>query len=171
MTPTTRRAELLEQIERERRIWEQLLAEAEEARMTEPGVMGDWSFKDVVAHLSGWRVLTLARLEAAQHGREPEPPPGPAHLDEDDEGDLDQINDWIYRASQDRPLQDVLAEYSRSFERMRAAVAGLSDQALSEPGHYPWLDGYPLEAVLHGTFGHFHDDHEPGLREWLRREA
>ncbi len=169
MTPTTRRAELLEQIERERRIWERLLAEADEARMTEPGVMGDWSFKDVVAHLSGWRVLTLARLEAAAEGREPEPPPWPAGLNE--HVDQDRINDWIYRASLDRSLQDVLAAYSQSFERMRAAVAGLSDQALTDRGHYPWLGGYPLEAVLHGTFGHFHDDHEPELREWLRREA
>lgn len=171
MTATTGRAAWLERIEQERRIWEELLAEVGAERMAEPGATGDWSFKDVVAHLNGWRVLTLARLEAAAEGREPEPPPWPAHLDEDDEGDLDQINDWIYRASQGRSLQEVLAEYSQSFERMAAAVGALSDQELTEPGRYPWLGGHPLEAVLDGTFGHLHEEHEPGLREWLRRGA
>jgi hypothetical protein len=171
MTATTSKAAWLERIEQERQIWERLLAEVGEARITEPGAAGDWSFKDVVAHLNGWRVLTLARLEAARDGREPERPPWPAHLDADDEGDVDEINGWIYRASQDRSLQDVLAEYSQSFNRMAAAVGGLSDQELTEPGRYPWLGGHPLEAVLDGTFGHFHEEHEPGLRAWLRREA
>jgi hypothetical protein len=171
MTATTSKAAWLERIETERGLWERLLAEVGEGRMSEPGAMGDWTFKDVVAHLNGWRVLTLARLEAAQHGRDPEPPPWPAHLDEDDEGDLDQINNWIYRAGQDRPLQEVLAEYSQSFERMRAAVAAIGEGDLMDPGRYAWLSGHPLAAVLDGTFGHFHEEHEPGLREWLRREA
>jgi hypothetical protein len=169
MSATTRKAALLEQIEQERQIWEQLLAEVGEGRMLEPGVTADWTFKDVVAHLNGWRVLTLARLEAARHGRAPEPPPWPAHLDEDVEADVDQINDWIYRASQDRPLQDVLAEYSQSFERMRAAVAAIPERDLMDPGRYPWLGGYPLAAVLEGTFGHLHEEHEPALKAWLGR--
>jgi hypothetical protein len=171
MTATTSKAAWLERIEQERQIWERLLAEVGEGRMLEPGVMGAWTFKDVVAHLNGWRVLTLARLEAAQHRREPEPPPWPAHLDEDVESDVDEINNWIYRASQGRSLQDVLAEYSQSFERMRAAVAAIAEGDLMDPSRYPWMGGYPMAAVLDGTFGHFHEEHEPKLREWLRREA
>jgi hypothetical protein len=171
MSDSGRRATWLERIGRERQMWERLLAEVGDDRMLEPGAAGAWSFKDVVAHLNGWRVLTLARLEAARDGRDPEPPPWPAHLDEDVESDLDEINDWIYRAGQDRSLQDLLAEYSQSFDRMAAAVSAVSDQDLTNPARYPWLGGHPLEAVLDGTFGHFHEEHEPGLRAWLRREA
>jgi hypothetical protein len=167
MTATTSKAAWLERIEQERQLWERLLAEVGEGRMLEPGVTGDWTFKDVVAHLNGWRALTLARLEAAQHGRAPEPPPWPAHLDEDVESDVDEINDWIYQASQDRSLQDVLAEYSQSFGRMRAAAAAIAEGDLTDPGRYPWMGGHPLAAVLDGTFGHLHEEHEPLIRAWL----
>ncbi len=171
MTATTSKAAWLERIEQERQSWEQLLAEVGEERMQEPGVAGDWSFKDVVAHLNGWRILTLARLEAAQHGRDPVPPPWPAHLDEDDDGDLDAINDWIYQTNRERSLQDVLSEYGQSFDQMRAAVAAISEEDLTEPGRFPWLGGHALWEVLDGTFGHLHEEHEPNIREWLKRRG
>ena len=148
---------------------EAVLARIPEDRMLEPGVSGDWTFKDVVAHLNGWRVLTLARLEGAQHDRAPAPAPWPADLDPDAESDVDQINDWIYQSSRGRPLQDVLAEYSQSFERMRAAVAAIPERNLTDPGRYPWMGGHPVAAVLDGTFGHLHEEHEPLIRAWLGR--
>ena len=61
----TSKQEWLDRIERGRAAWEELVAQAGEAAMDEPGAMGDWSFKDVAAHLNGWRELTVARLEAA----------------------------------------------------------------------------------------------------------
>ena len=42
-------------------------------RMDQPGVAGQWSVKDVVAHLASWRKRTVARLQAAARGA-PEPP-------------------------------------------------------------------------------------------------
>jgi hypothetical protein len=88
MTQAPSKAASLERIERERAIWEQLLAEIGESRMLQPGATGDWTFKDVVAHLSGWRTRTLAKLEAAQQNRAPAPPPWPAHLSEDADTEL-----------------------------------------------------------------------------------
>ncbi len=169
MTLAPSKAALLERIERERLIWEQWLAEITENRMLQPGATGDWSFKDVVAHLSGWRTRTLARLDAAQHNREPAPPPWPAHLSED--ADLEQINDWIYTANRYRPLQEVLDEYRQSFQRMRDAVAALPDRDLTEPNRYPWMDGQSLATVIEDSFGHFHEEHEPTLRSWLDQRA
>ena len=49
--PTTKAA-LLERVRRERADWERLLAEVGEARMEEPGPMGQWTFKDLQAHLT-----------------------------------------------------------------------------------------------------------------------
>lgn len=156
---------LLEQIERERSFWEQLQAEIGPQRMLEPGATGHWTFKDVVAHLNGWRRKTLARLDAAVHGGTPAASPWPAQLDEDD--DVDQINDWIYQASRDHSLEDVLGEYSQSFQRMRDAVTALSERDLTEVGRYPWLQGYALANVVTDSFGHLHEEHEPVLRAWI----
>jgi hypothetical protein len=165
MSQIPNKSALLEQIARERTLWEQLLAEIGEARMLEPGATGDWTFKDVVAHLNGWRSKTLARLDAAQHGHAPAAPPWPAQLNEDD--DVDQINDWIYQANLNRPLQAVLDEYHASFQRIHDSVMALSERDLAEPGRYSWLAGDALAEVVTASFGHFHEEHEPVLRAWL----
>jgi len=165
MTQAPAKSALLEQIERERVFWEQLQAEIGQQRMLVPGATGEWTFKDVVAHLNGWRAKTLARLQAAVHGGTPAAPPWPADLDEDD--DVDQINDWIYQASRERSLEDVLGEYSQSFQRMRDAVTALPERDLTEVGRYPWLQGYALAQVITDSFGHLHEEHEPVLRAWL----
>jgi hypothetical protein len=169
MSTTMSKTAMLDEIEREREVWEQLLAAVGEARMEQPGTSGAWSFKDVVAHLNGWRVRTLNRLDAARTGGEPMPPPWPADLDEDSEAGLAQINAWIERAGGERSLQAVLDEARRSFDRMRDAVLALSDEELTDPGRYPWMGGEPVGAVIGYSFGHFHDEHEPALRAWLDR--
>ena len=165
MTQMPNKSALLEQIAREHDFWQQLLAEIGEEHMLEPGATGDWSFKDVVAHLNGWRSQSLARLEAAQHGYAPAAPPWPADLDEDDA--TDQINAWIAQTSRDYSLQAVLDEYGNSFQHMPAAVTALSEHELTELDHYSWLQGYALADVITHSFEHLHADHEPVLRAWL----
>jgi len=67
--------------------WRQLVTDVGEDRMEQPGAMGDWTFKDVASHLTGWRRRTILRLTAAGRG-EPEPPnPWPADL-----GDLQAVS-------------------------------------------------------------------------------
>lgn len=169
MSTTMSKAALLDQIERERLVWEQLLAAVGEERMEQPGLSGDWSFKDVVAHLNGWRVRTLARLDAARAGAEPAPPPWPADLDEDSEAGLAAINAWIERTGRQRTLQEVLDESRRAFDRMHDAVLALSDEELSDPSRFPWMGDEPVGAVIRSSFGHFHDEHEADLNAWLDR--
>lgn len=169
MSTTISKAALLDEVERELLIWEQLLGAVGKERMEQPGATGEWSFKDVVAHLNGWRVRTLNRLDAARAGAEPAPPPWPADLDEDSEAGLTQINAWIERAGRERSLQEVLDEARRSFDRMRDAVLALSDEELSDPSYYPWMGGEPVGAVIGYSFSHFHDEHEPDLTAWLDR--
>ena len=158
----TTRSDLLEQIDAERAGWHTLLAEIGHERMEQPGPMGAWTFKDLVAHLVAWRGRTLARIEA-DPGAEPTPP-WPQHLSEDD-----QINAWVYERNRDRPLAEVLAEADQSFERLARAIATLSDEDLMTPGRFAWMEG---KALIDGDFfGHFHDEHEPAVRAWLARQT
>ena len=120
--------------------------------------MGPWSFKDLAAHLTGWRERTIRRLEA-QPGLEP-PPPWPADLTEDD-----AINRWIYERNRDRPLRAVLDEADQSFVRLAAAIGALPAGELSTPGRFAWMDGRPLSEG--DFFGHFHEEHEGPVRAWL----
>jgi hypothetical protein len=81
------------------------------------------------------------------------------------------INDWIYTTNRYRPLQEVLEEYRHSFQRMHDAAMALSDRDLTEPNRYPWMDGEPVAMAIEDSFGHFHEEHEPTLREWLDQKA
>lgn len=161
-TPTT--GEVLAAIERERAAWEALLAEVGEQRMLEPGPMGDWTFKDLAAHLTGWRVRTLQRLEAAAHGQ-PEPAPvWPANLQSDDE-----INAWIQEVNEDRLLGEVIADSRESYARLAEIIQMLPAETLHNPTSFPWLGGQALgEAITNGALsGHLHEEHEPDIRAWL----
>jgi mycothiol maleylpyruvate isomerase-like protein len=75
------KSELLHGLREEYRRWEALLGQIGEARMDQPGAAADWSIKDIIAHLTGWRHRTVARLQAAQRGEGEPPSPWPAHLE------------------------------------------------------------------------------------------
>ena len=71
---------LLAELRDARRRWEQIVAQVADDMWSKPGAMGDWNLKDVMAHLNGWRVWTVARLEAAAAKRNDPTPPWPAAL-------------------------------------------------------------------------------------------
>ncbi len=161
------RAALLDAVRGLREELERVVAEAGEARMEQPGSFGEWTFKDLIAHLTGWRQTTAARLEAGLHREEPVFP-WPAQLDE--EADLDEINRWFFETNRDKPLAAVLRESRETFERVERAIAALPEADLLQPGRFPWLGGAALgPAVVRGTLGHYHEEHEPDIRAWLAR--
>ncbi len=170
-TPPTK-DDLLTAIAMERRFWDALVATVKEAGLMErPGVnSGPWTFKDMAAHLNGWRGLTMARLEAARRGAGPPTHPWPAGLEEGP--DTDAINGWFLVRDHDRPAAAVLAESAAQFDAMGAAVAAMPAADLLTPGRFAWLGNLPIgPAVLGYSFTHLHTDHEPDIRAWLRRET
>jgi hypothetical protein len=168
---TIGRSEVLAEIEHQREWWEGLLAEVSEERMEQPGATDDWTFKDVVAHLSGWQRRTLDRFQAARTDQPIGPPPWPAEFQkiEDEDEQVQRINDWFYEKNRDRSLADVLAESRAQWDELREAVAALPDNVLNDTTRFPSLEGASLaQSVLSGSlFGHFHEEHEPTIRTWL----
>jgi hypothetical protein len=168
---TIGRTDVLAEIKRQRAWWEGLLAEVGEERMEQPGATDDWTFKDVVAHLSGWQRRTLDRLEAVRRNQPVGPPPWPAEFDaiEDEDEQVQQINDWLYAQNRDRSLADVLAESRGQWDELREVVGALPDAVLNDTTRFPGLEGESLaQSVVSGSlFSHFHEEHEPTIRAWL----
>src|SRR4051812_9401477 len=157
------KSELLHEFQAEYTQWHALLDQIGPARMDQPGVAGHWSIKDIVAHLTGWRRRTVARLQAAQRGEGEPPPYWPAHLQTDDE-----INAWIYEGNRGRSVRDVLDDSDQVFQQLLAAIEGLPDEVLSDPArHLPWLEAESIRPS--DFFGHFHEEHEPDMWAWLAR--
>lgn len=158
------KSELIAGLQEEYRGWQALLDQIGPGNMVQPGVAGHWSIKDIVAHLTGWRKRTVARLQAAQRG-DPEPShPWPAHLQTDDE-----INAWIYEANHKRPLREVLDESHQVFEQLLTAIEALPDEVFMDVQHHlPWWEGDSMSSDA--FFAHFHEEHEPDMRAWLARD-
>jgi hypothetical protein len=163
------RGALLETVRGLREELDRVVTEAGAERIEEAGSFGDWTFKDVIAHLTGWRQVTAARLEAGLRHEEPVFP-WPAGLDEED--NVDAINNWFYEASRDKPLAEVLRESEEAFARVEQAIEAMPEEDLLGPGRFAWLhwtDEALGPAVVRGTHGHYHGEHGPTIREWLAR--
>jgi hypothetical protein len=133
--------------------------------MEQPGATGDWTFKDVVAHISSWRALALARLEAARQNQTPDLSFWPTGLDEDNDEELEQINQWIYQKNRHRTLSDVLNESRQQFRDLRQLMQALPETELFDLNRFEWMHGNAVADMA--NLGHFHEEHEPVLREWL----
>jgi len=158
-----KKSELLKWLQEEYQHWEVFLDQIGPERMDQGGVNGDWSMKDIVAHLTGWQPRLIAGLQAAQRGEPEPPPPWPAHLQTEDE-----INAWIYESNHGRSVREVLDETHHVFQQLLAVIEGLPDDILIEPAyHIVHLGGQRFSASE--FFDHFHDDHEPDVRAWLAR--
>lgn len=163
------KSELLDALQRQDQEWQTLIDQIGTARMEQPGVNGDWSIKDIVAHLTGWNIKLVNDLQAALSGEPAPPPPWPAQLQTEDE-----INAWIFETNRGRSLRIVLDESNRVYQQILTIVQGLPKDAKLDPhlrGERVFLlvwvgDKYfPVGEF----FDHFHDDHEPDVRAWLAR--
>jgi len=154
--------QLLEQIEHARSQWEALLAEIGLERMMMPGAMGDWTGKDVVAHLTTWWRREVAGLEAVRRGEQPEPHPS--------QRDVQVINSWIHYTNRDRLLSEILHEASAVWQQFAANLQALPEPELMQPGRFAWLGEEALGPnALDNFLGHLHEEHEPEIRTWLDR--
>ena len=147
-------------IDAERRSWRDLVAEVGTDRMSEPGPMGAWTFRDLIVHLLGWRERTIHRLEAVAAGRPDPPDPWPVDLDDDDD-----INDWFQARGAGRSTGELLDAADRSYARLGAALAAIPAETLTDPHGISWLDG--TAAVDVDWLSHLHDEHDGSIRAWL----
>ena len=152
--------QLLDRVHQQRAHWDALLAEVGEERMELPGVTDDWTFKDIVAHLTAWWRREVGCVEAVRRGEQPVPHP--------DQRDVQVINQWTYLTNRDRPLPDVLRDAQAAWQQFEAALQAIPEQDLAESGRFDWLDGQALgPRFVEDFMTHLHEEHEPLIRKWL----
>lgn len=162
------KAELLTWLRDEQQKWDLLLAAIGDLRMDQSGVNGDWSIRDIVAHVTGWQRCLVTRLHAAAEGQ-PEPsPPWPAELTAEDD-----INAWIYETNRARPIRHVLDDAAAVHDHLLATIHDLPDDARIEliEGKFPVIWVGDQRFAVGEFFHHFYDDHAADVRAWLGRGA
>jgi len=161
------REQLLTKMQAARTRWESLLAKVPHARLTEPGVEGEWSLKDVIAHLEAYEDWTASVIEKGLSGEQYIPDPGAIEMD------VDKRNAMLYEQNRQRDLQEVLTSSPRTCQRLLTVVQGLSEEDLASKellqGFFPtFVTDVPLMRLLvQNTYEHY-DEHIPPLLAWLQ---
>jgi hypothetical protein len=163
------KSELVNWLQEEYQQWERLLEQVGLTHMDQPGVNSQWSFKDLVAHLTPDNRRLVANLQAIQRHEPEPPPPWPAHLQTDDE-----INAWIYETNRERSVHQVLDESHQVFQHLLTLVKELPEDVKIDTVHQGervyYLVRLDDQRIQPGYFfDHFHDDHEQDVRAWLAR--
>src|SRR5512140_2794935 len=104
------RKELLSRMRSARAEWERVIAQVPAEQMVIPVINDGWSIKDAVGHITYYERWLLNWLEDAVHGQVTVA----CHRDT---MPVDERNAVIFRENKGRPLQEVIVESSRVFQR------------------------------------------------------
>lgn len=151
MPRPTSKTDLLLAIEQERGALEALLETLTPEQMVEPGAVGDWSAKDVLAHLVEWEQMVLSWYRAGLRGEIPElPAPGYKW------NQTPQLNQMIYEKHRDRLLSDVMEQFNDSHQEILGVIKALPDEELFTVGRYAWTQKNTMGAYfVSATSSHY----------------
>ncbi len=147
------KAEVLEHVRATHQPLDDMLASLDDVQMTRPGVNGEWSVKDMLAHITWWERHLLRRLRTgADDLYVPDMPVA------DVRAVTDKANAETFAANRARSVADVLADYSASYAEVLATLEAMPEQEFA--------DADIIEAIGIDTFGHY-PEHVEALRSWL----
>lgn len=154
-------ARLADILRTERAQWNALLAEVGPERMAIAGVEGEWSMKEIVAHLTWYEqaVVDGARQVMAT-GAFTRPGNGQ---------EMDARNARIASESHARPAADLLAEADAVFHQLLQIIAAIPDNVLNDAKFLGLPDEIPpWMRVANNSYLHY-QQHEEAIRAWLAR--
>lgn len=157
------KTELLDAMASQRARLDGALSRISPADMLIPGAVGEWSVKDVLAHIFDWEQRFLGWYRQQLRGETPiVPGPGLTWRD------LDALNQNIYERHRDRALDDVKDEYRRSYAEIRAVVGAIPAEDLTVPGIYSWIGSdHTLSDFIAGNTSEHYAQHGDDLERWL----
>ena len=132
--------------------------------MSEPGVIDNWSVKDILAHLTRWEAEVIKMLWQARQGMQPTSLLNQPHS-------VDEVNALWREEDQTRSLERILEDFHGVRNQTIRRLEFFTDKDLNDPARYPWLGGQPLwEWVAGDSFQH-DEEHLEQLRSWRLRAS
>ena len=117
---------------------------------------GEWSAKDIVAHVLGWEREMAGALRRMARGEKPAP-------EGVDYSDSDAWNARFSLVMKQQLPSTVLAEWGQVHQVYRAAAAALPDERIGE--------GKTVNRLIETSgYGHYRE-HGAQVREWRQREG
>jgi Protein of unknown function (DUF1706) len=165
MTPSTL-SDLITAIRAERAALDAVLARIPAERMSQPGAIGAWSVKDVVAHIAIWcsRAVTLL-FQAERSGK------AQSWQTQLCASDWDTVNARDIEQQQDRALESILADYRGSHAQLlkRLEAWRANEAHLFDTSRFPGLGGQTLAGEVCSVSAAHDAEHRADLEAWLAR--
>lgn len=151
--------EILDRLEDERENFLAAIDGLSDAQLEQPGVVGDWSVKDLMFHLTMWEAELVKLLWQAAQGVQPTT----VHFSK---MSVDERNVTWSAQSKDRTLEQVIDDFAGVRKQTSRRVAAFKDKDLNDPQRYPWLKGYPLWTwIAEDSFKH-EAEHIAQILQW-----
>lgn len=150
------RQQLLDKLEK---AWADLKASyagMSEAQMMQPGVTGEWSVKDILAHVTTWEEEALRMLPLILNGQTP-----PRYADL--YGGLNAFNAQMSAQKRDLPLDEVLAQLDATHRRLIEVVQRAPDDQITHETSF-------RRRLRLDTYSHY-PEHARAIRAWRERRA
>jgi hypothetical protein len=147
-----------EVLKRLEKAWEELnqsYAGLSDSELLEPGVTGNWSVRDVIAHVTWWEEEALTHLPHILAGRRP-PRYSTTY------GGIDAFNARMTEQRSHLSLTEVLQQRDEVHRRLIALVEGTPDDQLA--GETRFRRRLRLDA-----YGHY-SKHARAIRQWRERQ-
>jgi hypothetical protein len=134
-------------------------------QMIIPGVTGEWSVKDIIAHIVEWETLMQEWLDMMiNEGKTPVHLAGQEQLDW-----VDPINEQIYTKYRDLKLKEVKLVFMNNRQKVIDYMRGLPEEALFDTSQYFYREGLPLwHIVAANTYWHY-AEHTPDIDTFIQR--
>jgi hypothetical protein len=139
---------------------ELLISQLNVAQMNQPGAVGDWSVKDVLAHIAFWERHAADIVRAAVVGEKP-------LLDVEDK--TESRNSSVVAQYYLAPLSAVIASWQDAQEELLEQLQELSDADLNDPDRFPWNKGRTLLSRIADNSYEHEQEHIDQIRSWMQQ--
>ncbi len=161
------KARLLAHMQQEHAALEALLNTLDAARVTQPGVYGALSVKDVLAHIAAWQGMEVGWLQTSLRG-EPVVRFAPGYELTNDDGDAvtDRLNAHVFEENRDKPFATVLAALRTGHTGLIEVVQTMTEDDLRAAQRFDWWDGEPIWTSIAGNSYEHVREHRALIESW-----
>jgi uncharacterized protein (TIGR03083 family) len=142
------REELHQQMVSGRQQFKATLARLTDTEMSAPFLLGNWSVKDMLAHIAWWEMRVLKIYQTLLKGETVAP------IFED--VSIDALNARIYAEHRHRDLAEIIQEEEQTYQDLLSLVQTAPERDLFDPGRFSWTEEKPFALwVVWNTYDHY----------------
>ena len=155
--------DLIKVVQKERTNLETLINKLSDSQKVVPGVEGDWSVKDIMAHISAWEKLAYDRIHATLTGD----PLKYQVIDGDDF--VDQFNLKVYESNKEIPLNMIAAGFQESHNELLGQIKNLNDEIISQKLPFDWAGDLSIQVLISANTHWHYKEHAESILNWIHK--